>query len=130
MYKANQKYMGALLIFYVFVGIAVGLMLYYLYPEHYFSLYPVIPAYYTLIGIVLLRALTVYKRNNPKKMINVYMMMRGIKFLLTVASVLVYVLLTDEHDYEFSITTVGFYFFYMFVETFIYIKFEKERNSK
>lgn len=130
MYKANQKLMLILLIFYITVGIAVGFGLFYLAPSHYFFWYPVIPAYYTIIGFSLFRCLIVCRKNNPKKMINVYMMMRAVKFLVTIGSILVYVLISEEDDYEFSITTVGFYFFYLFIETYIYINFEKEKGKE
>jgi len=130
MYKANHKLMLSLLFFYIIVGVAVGFGLYYLAPGHYFCWYPVIPTYYTIIGFSLFRCLVVCKRKNPKKLINVYMMMRGVKFLVTIGSILVYVLISDKDDYEFSITTVGFYFFYLFIETYIYINFEKESNCK
>ncbi len=119
-----------LLIFYVVVGIGVGLGLYYFYPDYYFEWYPFIPGYYTVLGVVLYSSLIFYKRKNPKKMINVYMMMRGIKFLLTTTTILIYDLTMYEYIFEFSITTVGFYFFYLFIETYIYIKFEKEQVVK
>lgn len=122
--------MITMLIFYVVVGIGVGLCLYYLYPVYYFEWYPFIPGYYTVLGVILYSSLMFYKKNNPKKMVNAYMMMRGIKFLLTTATILIYDLTMDEYTYEFSITTVGFYFFYLFIETYIYIKFEKEKPVK
>lgn len=122
--------MVSLLIFYVVVGIGVGFILYYIYPDHYFDWYPFIPGYYTVLGVILYSSLMVYKKKNPKKMINAYMMMRGIKFILTTATILIYNLTMDEYIYEFSITTVGFYFFYLFIETYIYIKFEKEKAVK
>lgn len=119
--------MISLLIFYVIVGVAVGLVLYYFFPDNYFALYPVIPSYYTLLGVILYSSLIVCQRKKPEKLINVYMMMRGLKFLITVVTILLYDIFYDEFTYEFSITTIGFYFFYLFIETIIFIKFEKER---
>ena len=119
--------MISLLVFYVIVGVMVGLIIYYLYPQYYFSWYPVIPGYYTILGIVLYRSLLFYKKKHPKKLISVYMMMRGIKFLITVLSVLLYTMLVDESVYEFAITIIAFYYFYLFIETYIYIKFEKQK---
>ena len=130
MKKVKKRLMRTLLFFYVLVGIAVGLVLYKFFPNHYFNLYPAIPGYYTILGFILFRSLLICQRKCPAKMINIYMMLRGIKFLITILTVLLYNVFSDEFVYEFSITTVGFYFFYMFIETFIFIKFEKERIKK
>lgn len=130
MNKFILKLIVSLLIFYPIVGIAVGIVLYEYFPMHYFSLYPVIPSYFTILGIMLFITLLYYRKNNPEKIINAYMMIRGIKFLLTVGAILLFVTMSHNYEYEFSITTVGFYFFYLFIETYIFTKFEKERIAK
>ncbi len=130
MEKLNHRMMNTLLIAYILVGISVGLILYLLFPERYFILYPVIPGYYTILGFALFRSLVVCRRKSPRKMINIYMMFRGIKFLMTVLTIILYDLFFAESIYEFSITTIGFYFFYLFIETYIFIIFEKERIRK
>ena len=130
MNKFILKLIVSLLFFYPVVGIAVGFVLYEYFPMHFFPLYPLIPSYFTVLGVTLFITLLYYSKNNPVKIINAYMMMRGFKFLLTIGAVLVYVSMSDNYEYEFSITTVGFYFFYLFIETFIFTKFEKERIAK
>ncbi|MCE5320446.1 MAG: hypothetical protein PHV09_03175 [Bacteroidales bacterium] len=130
MNKFILKLIISLLVFYPIAGIAVGLVLYEYYPMHYFPLYPVIPSYFTILGVILFITLLHYSKNNPEKIINAYMMIRGIKFLLTVGAILLFVTMSDNYEYEFSLTTVGFYFFYLFIETYIFTKFEKERISK
>jgi len=109
---------------------AMGFVLYEYFPMHYFPIYPVIPSYFTILGVILFLTLLYYRKNNPEKIINGYMMVRGFKFLLTVGAVLLFVTMSDNYEYEFSITTVGFYFFYLFIETYIFTKFEKERIAK
>ncbi|OFY38784.1 MAG: hypothetical protein A2X18_08925 [Bacteroidetes bacterium GWF2_40_14] len=127
MHKVKRDMLVSLLFFYVIVGIVVGVVLYYFYPDKYFVLYPVIPGYFTLLGIALNWSLIFYKRKDPKKLINVYMMLRGLKFLITVSAILLYSIFGNDLTNEFSITTIGFYFFYLFIETILFLKFEKER---
>ena len=130
MKKFILKLIVPLLFLYPVVGIVVGFILYFYSPMHFFPLYPIIPSYFTVLGVILFLTLLHYSKNNPKKIINAYMMARGFKFLLTAAAILLFVSISDNYEYEFSITTIGFYFFYLFVETFIFTKFEKERIAK
>ncbi|MFA6334759.1 MAG: hypothetical protein WCX48_04275 [Bacteroidales bacterium] len=128
--KVHWKLIFVLLFFYIIVGLIVGLIMYHYYPDYYFSWYPAIPGYFTLMGLVLFRCMIVCRRNNPKKIINVYMMMRGIKLFITLLSLLLYTLYIDVNTFEFAMVTLGFYFFYLIIETYIFIKFEKERIKK
>lgn len=130
MNKFILKLIISLLLFYPVVGIAVGFVLYEYFPMHYFSLYPVIPSYFSILGAILFFALLYYRKNKPEKIINVYMIMRGVKFLLTIGTILLFVSIADNYKYEFSITTVGFYFFYIFIETYLFTQFERERVAK
>lgn len=130
MNKFILKLIISLLLFYPVVGIAVGFVLYEYFPMHYFSLYPVIPSYFSILGTILFCALLYYRKNKPEKIVNVYMIMRGVKFLLTIGTILLFVTIYEDFEYEFSITTVGFYFFYIFIETYLFTQFERERVAK
>lgn len=131
MEKLNHKYLKILLIGYLALGIVVGLILYYFLPEHYFDWYPVIPAYYTIIAVFLYTSLRHFREKSPTKMINAYMMMRGIKLMVTILCVLLYNLYIDEKDQEFSIVVSLFYFIYLVIETYLYVKFELSlKNDK
>ena len=67
MNKFILKLIISLLVFYPIAGIAVGLVLYEYYPMHYFPLYPVIPSYFTILGVILFITLLHYSKNNPEK---------------------------------------------------------------
>lgn len=127
----NKRFLKILLIVYVAFGIIVGLILYYLLPQHYFGWYPVIPSYYSIIAVFLYGSLLHFREKNPTKMIQAYMMMRGIKLLVTILCVLLYNLYIDEKDEEFTIVISLFYFFYLVIETYFYVKFElSAKNDK
>jgi len=130
MYKAEKKLLFVFLIFYVMVGVLAGFILYEFFPAHYFSWYPIIPFTFTVFGFFLFMSLIKYKRKTPARVTMLYMMMRGVKFLITAVMVLIYTLLADEFRVEFSIATICFYFFYLLIESLIFINFEKEQNSK
>lgn len=127
----NHRFLKILLIVYVAFGILVGFILYYLLPQHYFNWYPVIPSYYAVIAVVLYVSLRHFREKNPTKMIQAYMMMRGIKLLVTILFVLLYNLYIDKKDEEFTIVISLFYFFYLVIETYFYVKFELSiKNDK
>ncbi|MBP1671016.1 MAG: synthase protein [Bacteroidetes bacterium] len=130
MNKFILKLIISLLLFYPVVGIAVGLVLYEYFPMHYFSLYPVIPGYFSILGTILFCALLYYRKNNPQKTTKVYMIFRGFKFLLTIGATLLFIITYEDFEYEFSITTAGFYFFYIITETYLFTRFERERVAK
>lgn len=130
MNKFILKLIISLLLFYPVVGFAVGIVLYEYFPMHYFSLYPVIPSYFSILGTILFCALLYYRKNNPEKIVNVYMIMRGVKFLLTIGTILLFVTIYEDFEYEFSITATGFYFFYIIIETYLFTQFERERVAK
>ena len=107
-------------------GIAGWLLFRYAMPEHYFRFYPVIPIYFTALGVVTSAAMRYYSKRKPKKIVAVYMMMRGVKLLLTLGTILAYYLATDgERMTEFALTTAVFYSLYLFVETYLFYRFEK-----
>ncbi len=128
--KIHWKLVFVLLFFYIMAGLIVGLILSESFPDYYFSWYPVIPGYFTIMGFVLFRAMILCRKHNPKKIINVYMMMRGIKLIITLVSVLLYTLYVGVNTFGFAMVTLAFYFFYLIIETYIFIKFEKERIRK
>lgn len=130
MNKFILKLIISLLLFYPVVGIAVGFILYEYFPMHYFSLYPVIPGYFSVLGAILLLTLLYYRKNNPQKITKVYMIIRGGKFLLTIGTILLLVTIYEDFEYELSITAAGFYFFYLFIETYLFTQFERERVAK
>lgn len=131
MKNLNHKFITILLIGYMAFGIAVGMTLYHFFPDLYFSWYPVIPSYYSIIAIILYGLLRHFREKNPKKMIHAYMMMRGIKLFLTILIVLLYNLYIDEKEEEFTIVISALYLFYLVLETYLYAKFELSiKNAK
>ena len=127
--KIHWKLVFILLIFYIIAGIVIGIVLARYFPQYYFGWYPAVPGYFTVMGFILFRFMILCRKHCPQKIINVYMMMRGIKLLVTMMSMLLYTLYIGEKPFEFALVTLVFYFYYLIIETYIFIKFEKERIS-
>jgi len=106
-------------------GIVGFLLLKYAVPQYYFRWYPLIPVYFTLLGGIMSAGMWYYSKRMPTKIVTVFMLMRGVKLLLTVGSIFLYYVLVGEQMVEFSLTTAVFYFLYLFVETYLFYRFEK-----
>ncbi|MCK9625437.1 MAG: hypothetical protein M0R23_03105 [Bacteroidales bacterium] len=52
-----------------------------------------------------------------------------IKLVITIGSILAYTEFIDENNEAFVIVTIAFYFFYLAIETYIFVKYEKEKNA-
>ena len=128
--KKKIKLMLAVLLLYVVAGASAGIVLYKFLPQYYFPFFPIIPGYFTLLGFIMLWILIFTNNSSPTKVVNVYMMMRTVKLIITAGFILVYNMVVEDYRYPFTLITVVFYFFYLFVETYLFIKFEKERIQK
>ena len=109
----------------ILVGVVVGCILYYGFPDSYFAWYPSIPIYFTVLGIIMSSIMFSRSKDEPKKIVHVYMTMRVVKLLITLGSILLYVWLVGEQKLLFCMTTLGFYFLYLFIETYFFYRFEK-----
>ncbi|MCL2097805.1 MAG: hypothetical protein FWH23_03490 [Bacteroidales bacterium] len=109
----------------VIAGLAGWIVLYWIFPAYYFRWYPLIPAYFILLGLFMSIGMYHYSRHKAQKILTAYMLSRAIKIVLTLGSVLLYYWLAGENITEMVITTLIFYFLYLFVEIAIFYRFEK-----
>ena len=109
----------------VLAGITGWVLLYYVFPVHYFQWYPLIPVYFTVLGLCMSSGMIYYSRRKPTKIMTAYMLSRVIKIALTAGCVLLYVWLVGEKTVAMVLTTLILYLFYLFIETLIFYRFEK-----
>ena len=124
MKKLRRKFLILLTIFIVFVGFGSWLLLIHFFPSFAFYDYPLIPLFFYTVGIVSIYILTGLKAENSNKLLNVFMLIRGIKMFLALAIATVYWLLDRAEIRSFAIMLVAFYLCYLFFETYIYIQIE------
>ena len=124
MNKLRRKFILLLTIFIVVVGFGSWLILIHFIPSLAFYDYPLIPLFFYTVGIISIYILTGLKIDNPNKLLNSFMLIRGIKMFLAIAMATVYWLLDRAEIRSFAIMLVAFYLCYLFLETYIYIKIE------
>ena len=106
------------------VGFGSWLILIHFFPSFAFYDYPLIPLFFYTVGIVSIYVLTGLKIDKHNKLLNTFMLIRGIKMFLALAMATVYWLLDRAEIRSFAIMLVAFYLCYLFLETYIYFKIE------
>ncbi|NLZ94791.1 MAG: hypothetical protein GX921_03065 [Bacteroidales bacterium] len=125
MRKLRQKFTLLLTLFILVVGLGSWLVLTNFFPQLLFQYYPIIPVFFFIIGIVSIYTLTGIKLDKPNKLLNTFMLVRGVKMFLALSLAAVYWLFNRAEIKSFAIMVVVFYLLYLFLETYIYIKLEK-----
>jgi hypothetical protein len=71
-------------------------------------------------------------KDNPKEIVNMYMLLRVIKVFIGVIIITLYWFLDKEQIRSFAIIFIIFYLIYLGIETYIYMKIENvsERRTK
>lgn len=124
MKKLRQKFILLLTLFVVVIGFGSWVVLIHFFPQLAFFDYPLIPLFFFVIGVVSIYILTGLKIDKPNKLLNTFMLVRGIKMFLALILTTIYWLLDRAEIKSFAIMMVVFYLCYLFLETYIYIKLE------
>lgn len=125
MRKLRQNFILLLTLFILVVGLGSWLILTNFFPHLVFQEYPLIPLFFFVIGIVSIYTLTGLKLDRPNKLLNTFMLIRGVKMVSALALTAAYWLFNPAEIKSFAIMVVAFYLLYLFLETYIYIKLEK-----
>lgn len=86
--------------------------------------YIIIPLFFLLMGILFILQFRRTPINKPKKMVNVYMMMRMIKVCLSAILIVLYCFLDKAHIRNFTLLFIIFYLINLIWETYIYMRIE------
>ena len=124
MKKLRQKFILLLTLFVVVIGFGSWLILIHFFSQLAFFDYPLIPLFFFIVGIISIYILTGLKIDGPNKLLNTFMLIRGIKMFLALLLTTIYWLFDRAEIRSFAIMMVVFYLCYLFIETYIYIKLE------
>ena len=124
MKKLKRKFIVLLTLFIVVVGFGGWLILIHFFPYLAFKDYPIIPIFFFTVGLISIQILSRIRLSKPNKLLNTFMMIRGIKMLLAVIMTVIYWLVDRAEIKSFAIMLVAFYLCYLFLETYIYIQLE------
>ena len=124
MKKLRRKFIFLLTLFVVVIGFGSWLILIHFFPQLAFFDYPLVPLFFFIVGVVSIYILTGLKIDKPNKLLNTFMLIRGIKMFLALVLTTIYWLVDRAEIKSFAIMMVVFYLCYLFLETYIYIKLE------
>lgn len=111
----------------VVLGVALGGLLYTIWPSHYFRWYPSIPLFYWVMGLAMAFFLDQVKKKHGDMIVTIYMIVRLCKFLIALVFLWFYATLIGEHVRSFGLTLMLFYFIYLVLETYTFYLYEKRR---
>ena len=92
--------------------------------------YPFIPLVFYFSGIVLVQTLYRLDKTNPRKLVNVYMLLKLLKMVIAGIMVLIYLLVLHTPLKPFIIVFAAFYMLYLLFETFVFYSFEKQLKKE
>lgn len=96
------------------------------FPVYYFAWYPYIPAFFLVIGIIFISVLDNVRRMNPRKSVNLYMLLRFSKVLASLIFAGIYFFVVKVQLREFGIVFISFYLLYLTLETYYFYLTENE----
>ena len=105
-------------------GFGLWFLLHELYPEMMIDYYFVIPLFFYLMGVIFISRFRHTPINEPKKMVNLYMLMRMIKVFFSFVILLIYWFFDKQHIRNFAIIFIVFYLINLIWETYIYLRME------
>jgi len=111
---------------YLSVGVLSGLTLYLIFPKEYSPLYPAIIAFYFMVGVVLNYGLYLSRRKHANAMLNVFMMVRMVKLVLTIVFLLVGVMGLKYSRVPLAVSLMAGYFLSTGIELFIFHRYNQQ----
>jgi len=100
-------------------------------PTSYFDLYPVIPGFFYIMGLVFITYITRDYKENQRKLVNLYMIIKLCKVAASLVLGSIYLIFVKVQIRDFSIIFIGFYLLYLGIETyFFYLTEEKIKKNK
>ncbi len=91
----------------------------------YFTWYPFIPSFFLVYGMVIINVLINSKKDNPRKLTNLYMILKLIKILASLIIAGIYLIAVKVQLREFSMVFITYYLLYMGLETYFFYRVEQ-----
>lgn len=123
--KLKIKMYVILTLVYIIVGIASFAIFYFLAPQYYFKLYPIIGIFYWITGMIFNYLLDKCRTTQPDQLLNTYMFGRMIKFLATILFLLIYVFISKTDKLVFGISLMANYIIYTALDLYVYYSYNK-----
>jgi len=99
-------------------------------PGSYFPMYPIIPCFYYVMGLVLIQVITRDKKESELKLVNLYMIIKLTKVAACVLLAGIYLFVITLQRRDFVVVFVGFYLLYLGIETYFFYLTEEIIKKK
>lgn len=99
-------------------------------PQSYFTWYPVIPGFFYIMGLVFVLVITRDYKENQRKMVNLYMIIKLCKVAASIVFGSIYLIFVKVQLRDFSIVFIGFYLLYLGIETYFFYLTEENIKNK
>ena len=113
-------------------GAGIWALLYYVFPVFYTPKIPLFLLFFFIIEFIFIFAVDIgSKKLSQKALVNLYMLTKVVKIMLSLAFVGIYVLLSDEKFKNIGIVFLLFYFLTIIFELYYFSKIERRlKESK
>lgn len=102
-------------------------LLYYVLPQYYFSCFWMLPVYFSVLLLLEILLMNIFKEKSAKTM-NVFLITKIVKFLLSVCLIVLYLNVVAENNIAFSICFLLLYFVSLALETFAFSEIMKKNG--
>ncbi len=113
----------------VVLTLVVGGIFSIIWPENFFEWFIPIPVFFYITGLAMAVALELTPTIKPNSLTFTYMIARGAKILLATLFIGIYAWVVHKNVKEFGFTTLGFYIFYIVIDTWFFYIYEKRRKK-
>ena len=100
-----------------------------IYPAMEMAWYPFMPVTFWIMGMILSAVLENVKKDNPRKLVNVYMMLKLSKIVIAMGMILIYYFLFKEEIKTILFAFVFYYALYLLLEFYAFYITEKNINK-
>lgn len=126
----KRNYLSLLALFTLLVGVAGGLVYFHFFPHHYFGGYPLIPAFFFVLGVCTIQMTEMCRRHAPARMMWMYLVVRLLRMLAAFMMMLGYCLVVRHEIRAFLMTFIANYLIYLTFDSWFYFTFEINRKIK
>ena len=112
------------------IGGVGGWIYYSIFPHHYFSGYPLIPIFFFVFGVFMISMTETCRHKMPGRMLQIYLLMRVIRMIVSIIVMLVYCVAVREEAKEFLLTFIANYLIYLIYDSCFFFTFEANRKMK
>lgn len=128
--KTKRNYLWQVTFIALLLGGAGGWGYFLLFPHHYFGGYPFIPVFFWTFGVFTIHMVEACRRLVPKRLLEVYMLLRVMRVVLALMVMLCYGVVVRIEVRAFLLTFIAHYLIFLIYDSWFFFKFEMNRKNR